>query len=383
MDVRVDNGEEVSINERAPCFKTLINIWLANGEWISAMKTLEDLILKSVGSANPEVEIRLLKRTYTEVLARGSREQLGGMTPLSILYRFCTAFSARKDLVERFQDFRFFHGSAVDDIQIQNVILLIITKHDLTCVLETRSLWLGFEFGFLQLAFLLKSAAWQGRLNMIELVLQSVRQWEPGLRSSALYNALHFACLGRQGRTAKFLISNGASVNQVHEQGRSLLQLVMVNDKNEDCPGSSSSITLVSLLLEAGCKAETQDCKGNTPLHAACASMQPHFVERLLEWSNTRMANLHAIRNIDGRTPLHMVAASPCQPDTGLKTDEEQNQDQKQIIRLLAKSLANPTIQDNSGKTPLDLARMKGQNTTAAMQLRLYTEVFLGVRASR
>ena len=82
-----------------------------------------------------------------------------------------------------------------------------------------------------------------------------------------------------------------------------------------------------------------------TPLHHAVRFRSPAAVETLLEYG----ANVNQVCKRSGSTPLHRAVTSTGAPRTAGKQREA-----LEIIALLLKAGADPTIRNKSGKTPLD-----------------------------
>ena len=126
-----------------------------------------------------------------------------------------------------------------------------------------------------------------------------------------------------------FLLEQGADLTLRDKLGWTPLHLVA---------GSNSNPKGINVLIERGADPNAQDKHGNTPLHmAARLSENPEIIGALLEAG----ADLNAPEPARGQTPLHFAANSNFDPE---------------IVSYLLEAGADPTVQDNEGKTPLDLA---------------------------
>ena len=104
----------------------------------------------------------------------------------------------------------------------------------------------------------------------------------------------------------------------------------------------------IEMLLKAGADIHETEKNGVTPLHFAVRFRSPATVEALL----THGANANQACRRSGSTPLHRAVTSTGAPQTARKQDEA-----KQIIRLLLRFGANPSIKNKKGKIPADYVR--------------------------
>jgi tankyrase len=98
-------------------------------------------------------------------------------------------------------------------------------------------------------------------------------------------------------------------------------------------------------LLRAGADIGETDKNGVTPLHHAVRFRSPTAVKTLLEHG----AKVNQVCKRSGSTPLHRAVTSTGAPRTAGKQREA-----LEIIALLLKAGADPTIRNKSGKTPVD-----------------------------
>lgn len=117
-------------------------------------------------------------------------------------------------------------------------------------------------------------------------------------------------------------------------------------------PGSSNEHA--NLLLSKKCEANAVDANGCSPLHTAAAKGVTSLVNTLVT-SKKVSVNLSLADNL-GNTPLHYAAK------TGVLECAS-----PQVVIVLLKHGANPTLANNSGETPLDIIR-------GLLKSRLWTE---------
>ena len=153
------------------------------------------------------------------------------------------------------------------------------------------------------------------------------------------------SCTWRPGPTPilTFLLScssKGADLNLQDEFGWTPLHRAAGSNKNPE---------IIKALVERGADPKAQDKHGFTPLHmAAGGNENPKVIAALLEAG----ADLNAPEPARGQTPLHLAADSNFNPA---------------IVALLLEAGADPRVQDNEGRTPLDLAEgNSGLKGTAA-----------------
>jgi len=101
-------------------------------------------------------------------------------------------------------------------------------------------------------------------------------------------------------------------------------------------------------LLKAGADIQETDKNGVTPLHHAVRFRSPSAVETLLEHG----AAVNHTCQRSGSTALHRAVTSSGAPSTAGKTAKV-----KQIIQILMRHGADPSIKNKSGKTPMDYTR--------------------------
>ncbi len=107
---------------------------------------------------------------------------------------------------------------------------------------------------------------------------------------------LHMASVVSLPTIVTFLLSKGADVTAVDEDGRTALHLSVRNCENPDIAG---------LLLKSGADINSiNHNNGSTPLHvAAWNNPNPNVIQYLLH----NGANIKAVNNF-GSTPLHLAA---------------------------------------------------------------------------
>jgi tankyrase len=104
----------------------------------------------------------------------------------------------------------------------------------------------------------------------------------------------------------------------------------------------------IEALLKAGADIQEADKNGVTPLHHAVRFRSPAAVAVLLE----RGANVNQACKRSGSTALHRAVTSTGAPSTAGKHAEA-----RQIIELLLRYGADPSLRNKSGKTAADYVR--------------------------
>ena len=137
----------------------------------------------------------------------------------------------------------------------------------------------------------------------------------------------------KDAKAVEVLLAHGADVHAVTRAGRTPLHAAV---------GDSDA---ARLLLDHGADIEARDRDGNTPLMDAVASFNPSTIELLV----SRGANTK-VRNGAGATLLHVAADTAAGPSLsrGLPA-----------LALLCSCGLRPEVRDNSGRTPLEIARAK------------------------
>jgi tankyrase len=101
----------------------------------------------------------------------------------------------------------------------------------------------------------------------------------------------------------------------------------------------------IEAALKAGADLQETDKNGVTPLHHAVRFRSPTAVETLL--AHGAAVNQQCKRS--GSTPLHRAVTSTGAPSTAGKSDEA-----RQIIEILLRYGADPSIKNNRGKRAID-----------------------------
>ncbi len=128
-----------------------------------------------------------------------------------------------------------------------------------------------------------------------------------------------------------------------------LIAAICTDDQNDseldqsdfNSAAEEGNIRGVKALLESGADPNCNDSNG-TPLHAAVAGNQPEIVRTLLNAG----ANIDSRELFQNGTALHMAAF----------------RDNYSMVQLLVSSGADTTLQDSSGRTPIDLAKQCGNH---------------------
>lgn len=106
----------------------------------------------------------------------------------------------------------------------------------------------------------------------------------------------------------------------------------------------------IESLLKAGADIQETDKNGVTPLHHAVRFRSPAAVETLLQHG----AAVNQTCKRSGSTPLHRAVTSTGAPSTAGKESEA-----RQIIEILLRYGADPSIKNKRGKRAVDYVRDK------------------------
>ena len=101
----------------------------------------------------------------------------------------------------------------------------------------------------------------------------------------------------------------------------------------------------IEALIRGGADVQETDKNGVTPLHHAVRIRSPAAVEELLKHG----AAVNQTCKRSGSTALHRAVTSTGAPGTAGKDEEA-----RQIIAILLRNGADPTIKNKLGKTPAD-----------------------------
>ncbi|KAH7242159.1 hypothetical protein BKA59DRAFT_480117 [Fusarium tricinctum] len=104
-------------------------------------------------------------------------------------------------------------------------------------------------------------------------------------------------------------------------------------------------LAIAMLLLDHKAPVNARANGGRTPLHLAARYGSAALVEYLVDDGR---ADVNA-RTTDGRTPLHYAAS----------VAEDGDEERREVVRVLRDWKADPTVEDNKGRTPRDLAQKK------------------------
>ena len=107
--------------------------------------------------------------------------------------------------------------------------------------------------------------------------------------------SLHSAAFNGEIEIVKTLISNGARVYAIDNEGRTPLHIVAFNGDKK----------IAKILISKGANVNSQDKYGETPLHSAAFNGEIEIVKTLI--SNGADVN---VKNKEGKTPLHIALLS-------------------------------------------------------------------------
>jgi hypothetical protein len=104
-------------------------------------------------------------------------------------------------------------------------------------------------------------------------------------------------------------------------------------------------LAIAMLLLDRNALINARANGGRTPLHLAACYGSAALVEYFVDDGR---ADVNA-RTADGRTPLHYAAG----------VAEDGDDERREVVRVLRDWKADPTVEDNKGRTPRDAAQKK------------------------
>jgi ankyrin repeat protein len=128
----------------------------------------------------------------------------------------------------------------------------------------------------------------------------------------------------------KAIIERGVDVDILDPDGRTALM---------ECAGREDKFEYLCLLIDAGANVNASDIEGWTPLHFAAQAQLPKTVEYLL-----KHGALPDPQDSHGNTPLFRAVST--------------SRGRGDVITLLRNVGADPFIENNNGKSPIDFARM-------------------------
>ncbi|XP_077861970.1 ankyrin repeat domain-containing protein 22-like [Saccoglossus kowalevskii] len=104
------------------------------------------------------------------------------------------------------------------------------------------------------------------------------------------------ACVSGQKRLVNFMLDRGANIHSKTSDGDSALYLATFAITNSD----RMDITLIELLIKAGCDVNGQNYNGNTALHRAAMKGNPVLIKTLLDYdADPYISNNELILPID------------------------------------------------------------------------------------
>lgn len=146
------------------------------------------------------------------------------------------------------------------------------------------------------------------------------------------------ACFSNKPEIVKRLLALGCPVNARDKENHTALQFAATKGAPE----------VIGILLKAGADSDAGDNDGDTALMFAIQTKQGRAVWEPLALAVKKVNH----QNNSGRTVLHYAAEYNGSPE---------------LVKLLLKRGADPKLKDNSGKTPADIARAKGNPPLAKL----------------
>jgi len=178
------------------------------------------------------------------------------------------------------------------------------------------------------------------------------------LRNKDGLTPLHFAVGYDRPDEVALLLQFGAPVDALDNYNRTPLHVLAF----------SRSGTTAPLLLQHGASVHTRSKNGQTPLHFASRYSPPDVVALLLKSG----ADVDAQDN-NSVTPLHFALSSSLQGifiDDDSRDREELLEENLKTIELLLEHGANVHLQDDHGKTPVQVASAKAKQQTEQLFFR-------------
>ena len=207
-------------------------------------------------------------------------------------------------------------------------------------------------------------------------------------KDSKGFAPLHFALRRFRIKACEFLLAEGSNLLDPDPHGRIALHYLsnglahdregddLLHDPNEDRYSKledepfhfpNDSLELWQRYLDLGGDINAQDDKGNPPLFTYLASsMKSRYGEHLddschIDAFPTLFSGADLfLRNLNGETALHVVAKRKPVADHGTGPDMQEKHDTKLFKLLIGKGL-DPLIEDNQGRSALDVAVACGQ----------------------
>jgi ankyrin repeat protein len=206
-------------------------------------------------------------------------------------------------------------------------------------------------------------AARKGRkLGILNMLLQA--RCDPNERDASGCTALHWACRGRNWRTAALLVTNKATLDVQDSRGRTPLH---VGARKGRLPAVGQLLDAM-VISKKGDRASllkhinTSDAQRMTPLLAACKQPQGALPIRLLDSGAQPDA-----RDKHSNTALHIAAAHSHEQVLSHLL-------QRPAVRALLNTV------NSKGQTPLHVACLRGSDSTVQVLLAAGADVHLRVK---
>jgi len=181
-----------------------------------------------------------------------------------------------------------------------------------------------------------------GHWTELPLLARWKQGWlgQPGWRSQAMVKLIQWKVLSAppapswtNSSVTQWLLEHGAQPGLTNGLGQTPLHLLC--GQSWLAYGNPPATNRMALLLKAGARVESADVRGTTCLHVAASNAPAAVVSYLAR----HVSNAAALRDPEGRTPLHYAVYRP-------------NAETEALAALLAAGL-NPDVTDKNGRSPL------------------------------
>ena len=176
--------------------------------------------------------------------------------------------------------------------------------------------------------------------------------------------------------TIELFIEKGAQVNARNKKEQTPLHYALGSDENYS---SGDKYERIKVLIDSGADVGAEDKVGSTTLHYAMKGRAyKKDLQQIISLLIDKKVDVHK-KNNKGQTPLHIAWSTVGIEElvkAGINVNEQDNdgntplhiaaeKNRKNIVELLFKHSAYPSIRNNAGKLPDELAQEKGHTQLA------------------